>query len=167
MRKHLIAAAVVLCSVLPVMGQDLMGTDPTKPVDTGPWTVMGLGESCIAINRSPVEFNASPYNALAFHQFKKDKLPRLQAFFWPGALTEGADVTLQVTPAGQSTVELKAKAVTSFQVVTNDPAPADFLDTLNGVPNVQVSAAGVDQLLLFETATLAAVASKIGDCVRQ
>ncbi|RYG99417.1 MAG: hypothetical protein EON57_11740 [Alphaproteobacteria bacterium] len=161
MRNLLLTAALLATAVGPVAAQDMM------PKSTAPWTVVDLGASCIAINRPPAEFNAAPYNAMAFHQLKTDELPRIQAFFWPGALTEGAEVKLQVTPAGQSTVELAAKAVTGFQLVTVDPAPAALLDALAIVPSVQVSAQGVTELMLFETSAVEAVAEKMRDCVKK
>lgn len=160
MRRLLLAAALATAVVTTASAQDMM------PKSLGPWTVVDLGESCTAINRPPAEFNAAPYNALAFHQLKTDDLPRIQAFFWPGALTAGATVKLQVTPAGQSTVEIAAKAVTAFQLVTDEPAPAALLDALAIVPSVQVSAEGVTELMLFETHTVEAVAEKMRDCVK-
>lgn len=158
MHKLLLAVATLVAATSPILAQDMM------PKSTGPWTVVDLGESCIAINRSPVEFNAAPYNAMALHQLKADKLPRIQAFFWPGALTAGAEVALQVTPEGQSTVELKAKAVTDFQLVTDEQAPEDVLESLTNVATVKVSAQGVDQLLLFQTNTMEAVADEMREC---
>lgn len=161
MRVLLIAAATVMGTLCPAVAQDFM------PKSLGNWSVLNLGTSCMGINRPPAEFNAAPYNALAFHQFKTDALPRIQAFFWPGALTEGTAVMLQVTPDGQSTVEIPAKAVTSFQVVTDAPASAELLEALTNVPSARVSAAGVDELMLFSTSTLEAVADKMDECVKE
>jgi hypothetical protein len=161
MRVPFLSVALLIGSLSAASAQDFM------PKSLGNWSVLDLGTSCIAINRPAAEFNASPYNALAFHQFKTDTLPRLQAFFWPGALTEGGAVMLQVTPEGQSTVEIPAKAVTSFQVITDAPASADLLEALTNVASARVSAGGVDELMLFSTATLEAVADKMAECVKE
>lgn len=158
MRRLLLAAALI-ASALPVSAQEFYESAG------GSWSVIGLGDSCIALNRSPVEFNLSPYNGVVLHQFKSDNLPRLQAYFWPGAFTEGAAVTLTVTPEGREPTDLVAEAVTGFQLVSKDMAPEDLLEAMSNVPTVTVKASGIDQILLFETTPIEAVADLMGKCI--
>jgi hypothetical protein len=159
-RSVVLAATGIVLAAAPALAQSIESAG-------GSWSVVGFEQSCLAINRSPSEFNFSPYNAIGLHQFKGEDLPRLQAFFWPGAFEPGAEVTISVTPNGKPTVELAAKAESPFHATTIDMAPEDVLEALTNVPDVQIAASGVAESLLFETGALEQVADLMGKCVGQ
>ena len=159
MRRLALSLAVLAASALPASAQDFIESAG------GSWWVVGLDLSCLAINRSPIEFNASPYNAIVLHQYKTDNLPRLQAFFWPGAFTEGRRVQLSITPDGRRTVNLEAQAITSYQAVTLEVAPEDLLEAMSNVQVTTVKAEKITQILMFETGPIEAVADLMGKCI--
>ncbi|HEY9009746.1 MAG TPA: hypothetical protein VIN06_01885 [Devosia sp.] len=158
MRKSFAAIAVLVAAWTPTLAFGFMES-------AGQWTVADLGKSCMAINRSPVEFNFAPFNAMALHQLKTDSLPRVQVFFWPGAFEVGEDVRLLMRPEGKQKVELAAKAETIYHIVTVDPAPEDLLETLTNVASVEIAAKDVQGTLLFETGPMEDVADLMGRCV--
>lgn len=160
MRKTLSAIAIVVAVGAPTVAFGFMET-------AGQWTVVDLGMSCMAVNRSTVEFNFAPFNALALHQRKTDGLPRLQAFFWPGAFEVGQDVPLQVRPGRKPEVTLAARAESIYHAVTVDPAPEDLLEALTNEPEVKIEVVGVQGSLLFETGPMETVADLMAECVSQ
>jgi hypothetical protein len=161
MRARGLALVILALSAFPVAAQGFLESAG------GGWSVMGLPSSCMAFNRPPAEFNFAPFNGLVFHQRKDEALPRIQAMFWPGAFAEGQAVVLRFRPAGGKRVELKATAQSTYHVATDDMAPEELLETLTNVENVEISASGVSQSLLFETGALEQVADLMGKCVGQ
>ncbi len=64
-------------------------------VQANGWTIYTTGTAaCYAFNRDPVEFDASPYNALQFRQAFGSKGIQIRVMLWPGAVAKKGSDTL-------------------------------------------------------------------------
>ena len=120
MRK-LIAA---LCFALPVSSAFAEGQ---YEADLGRWHVFGTGKKCTALNRSPVEFNMAPFNALEI-RMDSARQYEVSVTFWPDAVPENAS-KIALTADPLDTIRPAAKlAIKDIGMVTvTEPLPNEFV----------------------------------------
>jgi hypothetical protein len=125
MIMHRYAAALVLgLAAHPALAEEFFHEH------AGSWHIFGAGTKCTALNRSPLEFNMAPYNALQIRLDDKRQY-ELSVFFWPDAVPQSASrIALTVDP--NDTVRLKAKLVAKDigMVTVTEPLPQDFIRSL-------------------------------------
>jgi hypothetical protein len=131
---------------------------------SGHWTVLGLGKSCMAINRPMAEFNASPWNSLALVA-QKEAVLKLQVWFWPGYAASDANPVLNGV-AGGDTIEKFLSSTTiiaDFALETAQPLPEAFMDRMRDGSEMVFSAAN-GASLTFDATGLGAVLDILDDC---
>ncbi|MCB1499884.1 MAG: hypothetical protein KDK07_08845 [Bauldia sp.] len=90
MARLLVALTVLVVAVLPVRAAD---APSYFYAERGHWTVMNYPAACRAVNRPPVDFNQTPFNALQITVRPGDRIS-IDVFFWPAAIDPAADNAL-------------------------------------------------------------------------
>lgn len=134
--------------------------------ERGHWLVSSTPDSCIALNRPPEEFNASPYNALqivAEHGF----LIGADVFFWPGAVQSERAYELAFFFDSHDPVTLPAVPEMWDFMLSVEPAQhRDLWRHFQDARRVQVAVVGEDSLTLtFVLDSTGWVMDKLRNCL--
>jgi hypothetical protein len=132
----------------------------------GEWSVMALGRSsCLAVNRPPQQFNASPYGTLALHK-KRGGPANFQVFAWPNTFRPGDQVAITITTR-VARIVLIGKTMDTYIAEAEELLPDHAIDVLRVASAARFEVTGMPKPLTFDLTQIEAVLKALAACTRQ
>lgn len=138
------AAALSMACGAPVLAANIFF------VQTDNWFVTSLTNSCLAGNRLPNEYNASPWNSLTIHAPKAGGF-LVEVMFWPKSFEVGSSHELVLNVEGRGTYRLDAEAVYDHALKTRAAIPDELTKDLRTAKMLTVGARDLPVSLMFDT----------------
>jgi len=133
-----------------------------EPVHVGHWSIVELGESCVAYNRPDKEYNASPWNSLTIVA-PEDGHAKLQVFFWPGHVKADTSKLLgAVRASGIERMSLDVVAISDYGVETMEQLPEAFAAQIRQGGEMTFALGG--NSLIFDGTHMEAVLEALDTC---
>lgn len=127
------------------------------------WTILPFGLRCLAINRPMGDFNASPWNALAFDAPRGGGLS-LHVHYWPGYLDGVTPGAMDIAIEGPSALRTKlaARPAPTPGAVETAPLPPEVAEALRNATRLSVTFG--PQSLSFDLAPMGEMLAALERC---